>query len=179
MSIFAGDIMLDIEGLDIRPSSLILTIGAVGFDPFSDSIYHEHAFYQRVDTDSQSERTVDDSTVEWWSKQSQQAQEEAFSNEDRIPLATVLDDLSKFLWNARRIWVNGPTYDISILENAYRSLSKPIPWQYHKVIDARTVYKLYPNLEKYSNNHCALDDCINQAIMVQQTLKHLNIKDMK
>jgi hypothetical protein len=74
--------------------------------------------------------------------------------------------------------MNGPTYDANILEHAYKSYGKPLPWQYYKICDARTVYKLYPGLPKPATSHHALEDCRRQIDMLQATLAHLNIKEL-
>ena len=77
--------MIDIETVGTGPNACILTIAAQTFDPFSVG-YHKQDYYARVDVDSQPDREVDDATVEWWATQPQQAQDEAFSEEGRIPL---------------------------------------------------------------------------------------------
>ena len=68
---------------------------------------------------------------------------------------------------------------MNIIEHAYKSFGKPIPWQFYKVRDARTVYSLYPELLKPPTSHHALEDCKRQIDMLQLTLKHLNIKELK
>jgi hypothetical protein len=166
--------MLDMETLAVSPNATILTIGAQGFDPFSD-IFTEDTYYERIDLDSQEGRDVDDSTVEWWGKQSEEAQAEAFGEDNRIPLKDALEKLTPILWKAERIWANGTTFDIVILENAYRSCGLNLPWQFWQVMDARTVYKMQGQRASLGNNHNALEDCVKQIDMLQECLKNLGV----
>lgn len=183
MDIFAGDVMIDIECLGVDPDAMILTIAAVGFDPLGTGVLSEHTMYCRVDTESQPNRSIDDLTVEWWSKQSARAKQEAFGPEDRVPLGEALEQLTRLICNARRLWANGPTYDMTILENAYKQLGKPLPWRFYKVMDARTVYNLVSrpvrDVAKKTNDHHALQDCINQVGLLQYVLKHLDIRSLE
>jgi hypothetical protein len=168
--------MIDIETLDITPNSTILTIGLQGFDPFSDR-FTEVTYYERLDLESQDGRSIDDGTVEWWGKQSAAAQEEALGDigRPRITLKDALTKLGKIIWKHNRIWANGTTFDMVILENAFKQQGVPMPWKYWQVMDARTIYKMAPTVGKLGNNHNALADCVNQIDMLQKALKILNI----
>ena len=171
--------MLDIEGLGTGPDTTILTIAAQGFDPFGDSYYSDHSFYVRVDLESQEHRSIQDGTIDWWATQPAAVREEAFSEQDRVPLSLALDGLTKIVWKARRVWAQGPTYDMTILEHAYKSLNKALPWQYYLVRDSRTVFGLWPELEAPPATHNALEDCRRQIGMLQKTLKYLSVKELK
>ncbi len=169
--------MIDIEGLGTGPDTTILTIAAQGFDPLKNG-YYDSDFYCRVDLESQEDRSIQEATVEWWATQPEEARAEAFGEDNRIPLVDALDGLTKIAWNAKRIWANGPTYDMNILENAYKSRGKTIPWQFYNVRDARTIYGLWPSLPKPKASHHALEDCKRQIDLLQQTLKFLQIKEL-
>ena len=168
--------MIDIEGLATGPEATILTIAAQAFDPLG-SGYYKQQYYARVDLESQGNRTIEQGTIDWWATQ-KEAQAEAFAEHGRIPLDQALDELHRLCWKCNRIWMNGPTYDANILEHAYKSYGKPLPWQYYKIRDARTVYSLYPGLSKPATSHHALEDCRRQIDLLQTTLKHLNIKEL-
>jgi hypothetical protein len=82
-----------------------------------------------------------------------------------------------FLSMPTRVTVNH--YHGNIIRSVvYKSYSKPLPWQYYKIRDARTVYSLYPGLPKPATSHHALEDCRRQIDLLQATLKHLNIKEL-
>jgi len=170
--------MLDIETLGSAPDSVILTIAACAFDPFSGTIYDKHAMYRRIDTECQDDRSIDDLTVEWWAKQSLEAQEEAFGEHDRIPLEDALQELSNLIWKSNITWANGISFDITILENAFKSYGMRLPWQYYNVLDARTVYRMNPDHERLGNSHHAFEDVILQISLLQRTFKKLGIKNL-
>mgnify|MGYP003635399061 FL=1 len=141
--------------------------------------YLPQDYYARVDIDSQPNREVDDATVEWWATQPQEAQDEAFGEEGRIPLKQALEELSKLCFHCNLTWANGTTFDMVILENAYKQEQLPIPWRFWNVRDARTVYSLYPDLPKPRASHHALEDCKRQIDLLQQTLQHLGVTKLK
>jgi hypothetical protein len=166
--------MIDIETMSTNPDAIILNIGAIGFDPFSDEIYSQHSFYSRVDIDSQSNRHESNDTMDWWMKQPTKAQTEAFAEEDRISLETALDELSVVARKCSRVWAHGIAFDMPILEHAYREYRKPYPWQFWNVFDSRTLTKIN-SIRPIGNSHHALEDCINQITLLQGTIKRLDI----
>ena len=168
--------MIDIEGLGTGPDATILTIAAQSFDPFG-SGHYARQYYARITLESQENRTIQQDTIDWWATQPE-AQAEAFMEEGRVDLDQALDSLYKLAWQHKFIWANGPTYDMNILEHAYKSYGKPIPWQYYAVRDSRTVFSLWPGLSKPSTSHHALEDCRRQILLVQETLHHFKIKEL-
>jgi hypothetical protein len=170
-------LMIDIETLAVSPNATILTIGAQGFDPFSDK-FTEDTYYEKITLESQPNREVDDSTVKWWSEQNAPAQEEAFGEEGRIDIKPALEKLAKMIWKAKHIWANGVTFDMVIIENAMKENGVPLPWKYWQVMDARTIYKLAGvGSMSGTNDHNALADCVNQIDALQKALKKLNINN--
>jgi exodeoxyribonuclease VIII len=170
-------LMIDIEGLATGPDATILTIAAQSFDPLG-SGWYDREYYARITLESQENRAIEDATVEWWSTQGA-AKDEAFAEHNRIPLDQALDELYKLAWQHDLIYANGPTYDMNILEHAYKSYGKPLPWRYYKVRDARTVYGLWPDLPRPPTEHHALLDCRRQIELLQQVHKHLKITSLK
>lgn len=171
-----ASLMIDIETLGVAPAATILTIAAQSFDPLGQGYFERH-FYARITLESQADRTIDDGTIAWWATQPE-AQAEAFAEQDRIPLDQALEQLGRLIWHSNFLWSQGPTFDMTILEHAYKSLGRPIPWQYYKVRDSRTVFSLWPDLPKPPVSHHALEDCRRQITMLQSTLKHLNVKEL-
>jgi hypothetical protein len=171
-------LMIDLEGLATGPDTTILTIAAQSFDPLGSGYYKQY-YYTRVSLESQENRTIDDSTLNWWATQPTHAREEAFAEDDRVPLDQALDELGRLIWHAKLIWAQGPTYDMNILEHAYKSYNKPLPWKYYQVRDSRTVFSLWPELPIPPTSHHALEDCRRQIGMLQTTLQHLNVKELK
>lgn len=168
--------MIDIEGLATGPDATILTIAAQAFDPLGKGFYSQQ-YYARITLESQENRRIEQGTIDWWATQ-KEAQAEAFAEEDRIPLDQALDGLGRLVWHSKRIWAQGPTYDMNILEHAYKSYNKPLPWKYYMVRDSRTVFGLWPGLPKPPTSHHALEDCRRQIELLQTTLKHLDVKEL-
>jgi 3' exoribonuclease, RNase T-like len=172
-----SNLMIDIETLSTTNDAVILTIAAQSFDPFGLGYLDRH-YYARITLESQEDRIIDDKTIEWWATQPE-AQLEAFNEHDRVDLNTALEELYKLAWQHDKIWAQGPTFDINILEHAYRSRDLKQPWQYYKIRDSRTLFSLWPDCPKPPASHHALEDCRRQIELVQMTLKHLNIKSIK
>lgn len=170
-------LMIDIETLGTTPDAHILTIAAQIFDPLQKD-WLGQSYYARIDFESQENRRIEQGTLEWWATQ-KESQTEAFAEDNRIPLDQALTELGRLIWQSKRIWANGSNFDMTILEDAYKSYNMALPWQYFHVRDARTVYSLVPNLEKYPASHHALEDCRRQIGMLQRTLKHLGVTSLK
>jgi hypothetical protein len=106
--------MIDIEGLATGPETTILTIAAQEFDPLDRDRFGRD-YYVRVDLESQEGRTIEQGTIDWWATQPIAVRDEAFSEQDRVPLGMALQGLHRMVWHARRVWAQGPTYDMNIL----------------------------------------------------------------
>jgi hypothetical protein len=173
----SSHLMIDIEGLGTGPDAAILTIAAQSFDPFGTGHYNRH-YYARITLESQENRRIQDDTLAWWATQPE-AQAEAFAEDNRIPLDQALDELYRLAWQHDYIWAQGPTYDVNILEHAYKSYGKTQPWQFYRIRDSRTVLSLWPGRPVPPTSHHALEDTRKQINILQQTLKHLNVKELK
>ena len=171
------DLMIDIETCGTGPDACILTIAAQSFNPLGTG-YNSTHYYARVDIESQPDRNIEQGTIDWWATQPAASKDEAFNPENRIPLPQALEELGKLIWKSTRIWAQGPTFDMTILEHAYKSFSMPLPWQYYIVRDSRTVMSLWKGLPKPQASHHALEDCRRQIDLLQQVLKHLDIKEL-
>jgi hypothetical protein len=173
----SSHLMIDIEGLGTGPDAAILTIAAQSFDPFGTGHYDRH-YYARITLESQENRRIQDDTLAWWATQPE-AQQEAFAEDNRIPLDQALDELYRLAWQHDYIWAQGPTYDINILEHAYKSYNKTQPWQFYRIRDSRTVLSLWPGRPVPPTSHHALEDTRKQIDILQQTLKHLDVKELR
>lgn len=164
------DLMIDIETLGTRPDCVILTVGAIKFDPASQIEPHT-GFYHRLDVDEQlaSGRTVDQDTLDWWNTQPVSVRDEALGEEDRTNISQFIKELNKQLVGVKSIWAQGPTFDFVILENLYRQVCAPIPWHYWQIRDSRTLFQVAgdPRVAGRNQAHNALADCYYQAKGVQ------------
>ena len=171
-------LMIDLETMATGPGATVLTLGAAIFNPWGQG--YSDKLYFRVDIDDQDAlgREIDPNTLDWWSKQDSAIMEEAFSPDDRIPLKDAVDRFHKFAWGCDTFWSHGATFDLVIMENLYRQLGKPLPWNFWQLRCTRTLFDLGwdPDMPK-ANKHNALEDAIRQAAGVQNIYRKLNIKE--
>ena len=168
--------MIDLETLNTRPDSVILTIGAVKFNSHDTGIIDR--FYMKPDVDEQLDlgRSVDESTIEWWSKQNQEAREEAFSVSGRTSYKDSIASLAKFCWNSSRVWSNGASFDIVLVEHAMSQLEIVFPWRHWEIRDTRTLWDV-TGVKLTDNGNVTLHkadvDAEKQALAVQRSYKVL------
>ena len=171
--------MIDLETLSTNPNAVILTVGGVKFDPTT-QMKPDSEMYFRVDVDSQTNmgRDVMQDTVNWWSKQPKQISDEAFSDDNRISLDEMIKSINKFSVGVDVFWCQGPLFDYAILQDIYKQLGHPAPWQYWQIRDSRTLFSLVPRdlNEKRQDLHNALEDCRFQAKKVQRVYRQLGVK---
>ena len=173
--------MIDLETLSTNPEAVILTVGGVKFDPHSFT-EPSQGMYFRVDVDSQTSmgREVKQLTLDWWATQPKEISEEALGDKDRISLSKMLKTINKWSVGVDVFWCQGPLFDYAILQNIYKQLGHPVPWQYWQIRDSRTLFSLVPRdpNEKRTGMHNALEDCYFQAKKVQKVYKDLNIRNV-
>ena len=177
----ANDIMLDIESLDTSPYCVILTIGAVRFDPKGNGVVEKLELRPTIeDQTEQYGRLINDDTVRWWSQQSQAAQDEAMGDHGRMSLKDCMEILYQFCWNRRAVWSHGAPFDVVVMETAMRQTltdrPNPIPWPFYTVRDTRTLFEIAGVKLKdggHVTSHKAVEDAERQAIVVQQAYKKL------
>jgi len=173
-------VMLDLETLGTRPDCVILTLGAIRFDPYSKQ-EPGPGIYFRLNIENQLSvgRTVDDSTIEWWAQQDPRVRDEAMGeSDDRVDISKLKYELNRFLVGVEYIWAQGPAFDIVILENLYRSQNWGLPWHFWQIRDSRTLFGVHgdPREKQRDQAHNALMDCYYQAIGVQKIYHDLNLK---
>lgn len=166
--------MVDLETLGTRPSASILSIGAVCFDP-EKGLLHKDEFYMRLSFRSNINAglTFDIDTLMWWMKQSDSARDQAFGGSEELALS--LRKFAGYYANTAGqfapIWSHGASFDVVLLEHAYRKLGIDIPWRYTNIRDTRTIYALAGvNPKDFfgfgAAAHIAVDDARAQALAV-------------
>ncbi len=168
-------VMIDIETLDILPTAKILSIGVVIFDPRYGKISND-TFYTELNHKAQKDRTTGKSTEAWWAAQPLQIRSVLNGKAD---LAEQLEELAWFLPSDCKVWGNGPTFDMIILEDACRQLKIDVPWDFWNIRDCRTIKDMFESQrggfgrEVSRANHNALDDALYQAKYVCKYWKRL------
>lgn len=173
-------VMVDIETLSTEKNAVVLSIGAVEFDPFTGKILAE--FYRPLKLSSQSKRHVSASTVQWWAKQCEKNLDNvgflAGLDENGWDVTEALTMLGVFIAGADEagqdvdvnVWACDPDFDLDILATLYADFGMKTPWKYYETRSVRTIRTMGKqfNLEtpKLEASHNALDDCVRQAKQV-------------
>lgn len=184
------NVMLDLETLDTKPTALILSIGAVAFDPNSfelgPTFYAELSNERDMQHQQEMGRTISPSTVTWWMQQSDEAKKIfAKTPQDgiqRLSPPVALVEFNKFLVEHGgkdcRVWGNGADFDNVVLGSLYDSYGIGRGWSYGKNRCYRTVKNIcpvpYQSIVPQGVAHNALDDAVNQAQQLQEIFACLN-----
>lgn len=167
---------IDIETLDTRPTSVILSIGVVEIDFASGRITRE--MHVNIDPDDCEfyGLTTDQETIDWWAEQSKEAKARTFNKKTAVELKTALLQLNEFVGtDGKEVSANGITFDISILENAYAATGVPVPWDYQEVMDTRTLRNWFTEIgrgEPPAAQHDALVDATWQGEHLIRMYEH-------
>lgn len=179
-----GDVMLDLETLGKAPGCIVLSIGAVAFDPARGLGEQFHVILNIAD----SERlglVADPTTREWWDAQSREAQETLRQAEEAgLTVHSALARFNQFIEvhtagpDVVRVWGNGAGFDQPILRGVYEAadVAEVTPWCWWNDRCFRTLKGLAPEIEmqRHGTHHNALDDALTQAkhaILVMQRLR--------
>lgn len=170
-----NDVMIDIETMDTKPSSIVLSIGAVKFclktGRLGDEFHRVLNIQEQIDVG----RTLSASTLQWWMKQSREAKEVFLK--PQYGVLDVLNDFTEYFQKEGTlfVWGNGASFDPVIIDNLYRSFKKQSPWQYWNVMDVRTIKRFLGKNDPIKNlgiTHNALDDSIAQAKYVINKIRN-------
>jgi hypothetical protein len=173
-------VMLDIETLGTRPDTVVLSVGACKFNPHTSQTPHSTVLWRPSAAEQLAAgRSVDHSTLEWWSQQAEHIRAEAFSDQNRISLSDFFSELNRYLVGVDKIWCQGPQFDLVILENLFEQNGHHRNWVYWQVMDCRTLFNLMPTDPRKAiqkNAHSADQDAYWQAVCVQQSYAHYEVQ---
>lgn len=170
-------IMLDIETLSTRSDAQIIQIGLLTANEKWERGDRRSA---TVDWHIEPTGHIDPDTVFWWAKQDQAVRDNVFAA--RHPLIHALYGVFGVVRIAKndQVWANGTSFDLPILENAFRSVGVPCPWNYWQGRDLRTLKSLVPKTVlagiKNEGAHDALADCDFQMAQLRACLEYLQPK---
>jgi hypothetical protein len=170
------DVMIDIETLGTTPGAAILSIGAVVFGPegLGDTFYAPVLLTSCIAVGL----TIDPNTVAWWMQQSDEARKAAF-RDDADSVSDVLEQFTCWfgLVGAERPWCHGATFDVPLLEAAYKACGMRAPWRFYDVRDTRTLYDLAGvKVDRTKGtHHNALDDACAQAEAAAEAMRIIDV----
>lgn len=166
------DAMIDLETWGTRPGAALRSIGMVTF-ALGRPAEGREPFYSNIDSNSCEHAGLcrEQGTVDWWARQSRQAQESLLINPR--PLADVVALAEQ--WLGRRqikyVWCQGANFDVVLWEAACRAVGREAPWRFFNVRDTRTLYDAGGfdprTLDREGIYHNALEDAIHQVACVQ------------
>lgn len=171
--------MIDIETMGNTPGAAILSIGAV----FIKDGKLAEEFYQHIDLESCLENglKMDAGTVQWWMKQSDEARESITRETGDNIIAVLANFYGWVTQNAQgaevQVWGNAATFDVVLMEEAFRRVGYDIPWNFRGHNCYRTLKNLFPGVPKpefTGIKHHALDDARFQALHLINILEHIN-----
>lgn len=169
--------MLDLETWGQSPGCVIRSAGVVMFDPLGQSL--GSCFYENFQEPNRPEFFKDLSTVEWWKKQDQKAQD-VFNSPLAIPPEIAIYNLINFLKMAsvKYIWSHGASFDIPIIEYYFKQYGFKSPYDFWNIRDTRTVYDIAGVKSEFlpgQIKHFALDDAKAQATAIQKGFRRITV----
>jgi len=169
-----NEAMVDIETLGTEPGCVILSIGATMFDPRGQG--HGDTFYCNIDVGSSLEAgfTFSESTLKWWGEQSRQAVDQLGSDNVAIHSALIAFDKWYRAQKPTKFWCQGLSFDVPILEAAFKKFDMTPPWKFWTARDTRTAYDVCgfndKSVKREGTYHNALADSIHQVDCVQKAM---------
>lgn len=177
-------VMIDLETMSTAPNAAIMQIGACVFE-FSSPIKSEII---KIDVALQSSLLagghVDPDTVKWWNSQRHELKRDF--GWATVHIHDALTQFSEWFDQEQKrspiegVWSHGASFDIPVLESAYRSVGLPVPWDYRLVRDTRTVHWLAQNLgwekPKREVAHTAVEDALAQCDELRGATTHLQVR---
>lgn len=184
-------IMIDLETLGTRNSSVFLSIAAVCFDIKNGETGREFSAQISLDSALKVGLTVDAHTIEWWMSQEKETRNLMFKNCGSIEkvlfqLSEFIDDSSNDVVNKEplRFWGNSARFDLGILENGYLATGIQCPWNFRYERCYRTINSEFNDLvdETIINIevHNPLSDChyqIQRLVSIWQRLSGRKFQD--
>lgn len=163
-------IMLDIESLDVTPTAVVLSIGAVRMrnGSITDRMYVKLDAQDQIDEG----RTISLPTLRWWTTQDPKLFAEALSGERTVIEA--LDDLFNFIPADACVWGNGVGMDNVVIQDLCRHYNFEIPWSFrgdrcYRTMRGTPLFKMWNSENEVvftGQPHNPLDDAAYQATVL-------------
>lgn len=164
-------LMIDIETLGQSPHAVVLSCALVAFN--KDTIINQKEWILNVEQQIQQGRKIDYDTVSWWMKQSDDARK-LFHNKFQTSLTYFANEAVNFFTKEcgpqGRLWGNGASFDIPIIETLIKKNGQQPPWKYFHHRCYRTmkaIYKMDEGVPFEGTKHGALPDALHQAKCLQ------------
>ena len=157
------DVTVDLETCSLSPTAAVMSIGAVAWkrygmeSPFfddGDGVLRNSTFSAHVDLRSMflNGFTFDQSTADWWSKQSDEAKAALLDNDSEEapcqPIDVVVTELFEWIDDIKRklgdedlcLWAQGTDFDVAILRYICWKMNLRFKVKHTQLRDHRTFY---------------------------------------
>lgn len=182
------NIMIDIETLGTSADAVVLSVGMVemNYRKITNALYLEVG---DISDQLSRGRTVSQSTINWWTQQSEAAKKVLRPTSDRGS-----EQLSHTLGTERllrgimgwepfatsghtySVWGNGAAFDNAIMEHLFGMYGLECPWSFRDNMCYRTLRTLVPSVSTLENPcpHDALQDATYQMKHLRAMFIYLN-----
>lgn len=166
-----NDVMVDLETLGKRAGSVILSIGAVKFDPKTGFVDTNGSFYRAVTLESAVRYglTIDPDTLRWWMRQTKEAQA-VFNDPTAVSIQAALVEFAEWCdedgnYDDIKMWGNGASFDNPILAAAFEAVDIIQPWKFwnDRCYRTKKAEAKHVPFNRVGLAHNALDDAVSQA----------------
>ena len=179
-------VMIDIESMGTEHGSAVISIGLVEFDPKTGTIGRKLEVRNTLEAQRVIGRKFDPSTVEWWLRQSTEAQQALLAKPRHDTAASMMKEVDTFLHSISSspwelgLWAKGPSFDLVMLRDLAAQVD--VRWKGHfsREFCVRTmlmiaqanawddILAMEPEVA-----HGALSDSIHQARQMMEVMKRL------
>lgn len=149
------NVVFDLESLARDPYAVVLSIGAVVFDP-GESPANEETYQRLIETGfhvkfsvedqiTKYKRNVEDETLDWWSKQSQEARAILKPSSEDVDMLTGMLQLNDWLkscgydFQDSYCWSRGTYFDFPMFYSMYNQTNVSPGFNGWKIRDTRTM----------------------------------------
>ena len=175
--------MIDLETMGTTPDSVVLSCGAVMFDPESGVVMDKLSKHWVLQIQNQLDagRVISGDTLKWWIGQSDEAIRSWNKGEGSCANLVEFRENMDTYWcrsKAKYVWSHGSIFDVAILENMMEGQT---PWKFWDIRDTRTLLHaagIDQGLRDYrdkSSHHNAEADAIAQATAICDAWKKVTV----
>lgn len=195
-----NDVLIDFESVGFAPDGVLLDFAAIAFDPDPEQEFNftelcQSAYYCKFDTETQTDRKIDERVVDFWTKQSEEAKIILDSSETDVSLVEGITGFINWYKNNKidfyksRIWSRGNEFDLGMFVNCLRGIvgdrdiENILPVAYWNVRDIRTAIEENVGRDNSKNVplpknaldgfivHNSVHDCAKDIMLLQYSRK--------
>lgn len=177
---------MDIETLGTAPGSVVVSIGLVRFNPQLDRVQAAEELtpgslkvvlnlQESLDEDFK----ISASTFKWWLGQSKEAQKATFDHPEVYDLVEGLVAVAEYFKKGDKVWGNGASFDIPLVEAYFNKFRSVLPWGYSRVRCYRTLREMNDYDASLVPNNLLAHDCVADAIYQAQVTQAIAIANPK